>query len=341
MKTYRYFLFGVLSTFWSVSLLASDEQESEFLSPEWGEVAARHFAEHMSSDGNEEIRVNYDGSISRPLKYSAGAIRPPETYEGLSVFWNYARYDSSKSSDDWGYVGYSLIDRFHPEDNSQLRDGYVYLHAVMVNTNNFPVSVAVSAPSIDVAFNIKRLGWQSYWGKQWPNGVCEFSHLGDSMKNKIIHPHAAPKTSTRFFQFSLSDNQIGTEVMKDGGVVTLQPGQSVLVKWYAQEKTLPGNTRLLAKGILPKGGECIPQEFDIGQEFYRQCDNGKLNQYFFGFCSNTRDAEGRLVFNFHTVNRMTVVLHEGIAIDVGEVGKPSIEKDIRVQGMKTRHFSND
>jgi len=312
------------------------------------------YLHRFEQESGDSYVSELDGGTSKTRFYSSFSGRVPSPVDGISIQWNYSGYSASKQADDWSYPAFTNYDRFHPENHPDLAKGYVYMHAVVTNTNDHGVALGFNAPQIDLAFDLIKLNWQPEQNATRVGSVenagsfyrdldyCHFEKVAQYSKNKIISqlPNGQsteaykPATSVRYFEYSLANNEVGKELPQKHGITGLRAGESMLVKWYAQETPTPGQ-KFLPMGALPEASGCVPRE--LVPEFYEKCGGKKLNINFFNFCSDSRDDSGRLVFNYFSASNFGVFLAEDPTLRVRNISSGFVtKKNYAMKGKKTR-----
>ena len=225
---------------------------------------------------------------------------PPEPFTvdhlnfNVKVDMSSSLYNPKQEKDDFGFSEYGLLDVWNVDKNPNFVNGYVVAHALLTNNENQQMETFFSEEYFHFKIRSERIWWE-FDRKQIehePSSAnrAEFCQTitteGDDTvsvpllpcskaQQKVTPGHCADFAKftnfirPRFFNFSTKTGVTGNEIFTNQGVVLLEPGQSVLVKWYA------------------KPTKILPEDFNIiGKDFMSSSVSGALKylQIFLGFC---------------------------------------------------------
>jgi len=173
----------------------------------------------------------------------------------------------------------TLYDTYNSEGNSKFPFGFGFLHAYITHLSDTPTKIRFVPPAYrhDNFFAI--LKWKPNSNPSY--GSCYFEQINERDRPKPID------SDLSMLDFKYFDYESGEELDIVDGYITLQPKQSIEIKWYAQEVLRDDHWDLLKLGQLPTDESCLPNEY---KKLYEACE-GIPNEYFLDHCKRYPDGE--------------------------------------------------
>lgn len=265
------------------------------------------------------------------------------------VLLNSPFYDFRNQKDDFGYEGYSFLDRFYFEKNPFWTNGFVFAHMLITNAESKPIEIKIDTGHFGMDYNLnlmKRMHQpipKNDFNDKEIKELCEVSFRTKTEKMEFEN-NEHEFISIHFFEYFPREKTIGKElVIQEDNFLRIKPNSYVLVKWYAKPKVNPllrnsinakVNGNILNRGIFPPQSTCP----SLGHKIFGQhCQKNIDGYHFLNYCKDPGERISE--YKYVTVSNLRTTLST-INYTIRLPGQPETEKirtvDTRTMRIVTR-----